>query len=105
MEKMNINIKQPKYILPLVLLPFLCLFFYVYHSSASKGQKETRQLAGINSSVGDVSPAVSKRSLENKLDAYRDRYKEADGSTALSPIATDDAGPETGSPASRAQRK
>ena len=66
---MKINFKQPKYILPPIALPFLCLFFYVYHSSASKNKKEIRHEAGINPSVGDVSQAVRKKELTDKLDA------------------------------------
>jgi conjugative transposon TraM protein len=83
---MAINFKQPKYVLPLVAFPFLCLFFYVYHSSAAKNKKETKQQIGINTSVGDVSPNIKKKNLEDKLDAYRNTYKDADGYTAVSPI-------------------
>jgi conjugative transposon TraM protein len=86
---MKINFKQPKYILPLIALPFLFLFFYVYHSSASKNKKETKQPAGINASVGDVSPAVRKKELTDKLDAYRNKYKESDGNSAVDPIPSE----------------
>ncbi|WP_295668068.1 conjugative transposon protein TraM [uncultured Mucilaginibacter sp.] len=88
---MKINFKQPKYVLPLIALPFLCLFFYVYHSGSAKNKKETKQLTGINGSVGEVSPEVKKKDLDDKLDAYRDRYKEADGNTAVNPIPSDGA--------------
>jgi len=86
---MKINLRQPKYILPLLALPFLCLFFYVYHSSASKSKKPVKQEAGFNCTVADVSADIKKRSLENKLDAYRDRYKEADGNSAVTPIPSE----------------
>jgi conjugative transposon TraM protein len=86
---MKINFKQPKYILPLIALPFLCLFFYVYHSSASKNKKEIRHEAGINPSVGDVSQAVRKKELTDKLDAYRNKYKESDGNSAVDPIPSE----------------
>jgi len=86
---MKINFKQPKYVLPLIVLPFLCFFFYIYHSGSAKNKKETKQLAGINGSVGEVSPEVRKQQLEDKLDAYRDRYKEADGNTAVNPIPSE----------------
>lgn len=83
---MKINFKQPKYVLPLILLPFLCLFFFVYHSSASKKQVETKKEPGIQDNVGAVSAAVQKKELSDKLDAYRNTYKQADGYTALAPI-------------------
>jgi conjugative transposon TraM protein len=86
---MSINFRQPKYILPLIALPFLCLFFYVYHSGAAKDKKAVKQQAGFNGTVADVSPDVKKRSLEDKLDAYRDRYKEADGASAVTPIPSE----------------
>ena len=87
---MSINFKQPKYILPLIALPFLCLFFYVYHGgSSSKPQKQVKLTGGMNGTVGDVSPDVKKKQLEDKLDAYRNAYKESDGNTAVIPIPTD----------------
>jgi conjugative transposon TraM protein len=86
---MKINLKQPKYILPLVALPFICLFFYVYHSGTAKNKKEVKHLAGINSSVGDVSPEIKKKDLDDKLDAFRNTYKESDGNTAVNVIPSE----------------
>jgi hypothetical protein len=68
---MQINLKQPKYILPLILLPFLCLFFFVYHSGFAAKKTEDKPVNGINTSVGQVSGDVQKKQLEDKLDAYR----------------------------------
>jgi hypothetical protein len=86
---MSINCKQPKYILPLVALPFLCLFFYVYDSSGGKSKKQVKPISGFNASVGDVSPDIKKKELTDKLDAYRNTYKEADGSTAVNAIPSE----------------
>lgn len=83
---MQINIKQPKYVLPLLILPFLCLFFYVYHNSAAKKQPQTIQQAGLNGAVGDVSSTVRKENLRDKLDAFRNTYKEISGNTAVNAI-------------------
>ena len=83
---MKINFKQPKYILPLILLPFLCLFFFVYESTFGKKKVVTKQEAGINGTVGDVSPEIRKKQLEDKLDAYRNSYKDADGFSAVSAL-------------------
>lgn len=83
---MKINFKQPKYILPLVLLPFLCLFFFVYHSSFASKKTATKTEAGINGTVGDVSPEIKKKQLEDKLDAYRNSYKDADGYSAVNAL-------------------
>lgn len=85
---MKINFKQPKYVLPLILLPFLCLFFYVWHSSAEKSKKAVADNKGLNATVADVSPEVRKKSLTDKLDAYRNTYKDADGRSAVTLIPT-----------------
>ncbi|WP_454801355.1 conjugative transposon protein TraM [Mucilaginibacter phyllosphaerae] len=83
---MKINLRQPKYVLPLILLPFLCFFFYVWQSGFSKPNTEVKQQVGLNGTVGGVSSDVRKRQLADKLDAYRNTYKDADGLTAVAVI-------------------
>lgn len=83
---MKINFKQPRYILPLILLPFLCLFFYVFHAKAVKNSGQTQKKEGMQDNVGEVSSDVRKKSLTDKLDAFRNTYKETDGTTAVTPI-------------------
>jgi conjugative transposon TraM protein len=83
---MKFNFKQPKYVLPLLVLPFLCLFFYVYHGSAAHKTPLTKQQPGLNGEVGDVSSSVRKENLQDKLDAFRNTYKETDGNTAVNVI-------------------
>ncbi len=83
---MKINFKQPRYMLPLILLPFLCLFFYAWKSSF--GQEAPVQQKGntLQENVADVSEDVKNKGLEDKLDAYRKQYKDADGYTAVGEI-------------------
>lgn len=83
---MKINLRQPKYVLPIIMLPFLCLFFYVWQTGFSKQKTEVKEQAGLNGNVGGVSSDVRKRQLADKLDAYRNTYKEADGLTAVNVI-------------------
>jgi conjugative transposon TraM protein len=83
---MKINFKQPKYVLPVILLPFLCLFFYAWSSGFSKPKAAVKETVGLNGSVGDVSADVRKKQLTDKLDAYRNTYKQADGLTAVNVI-------------------
>ncbi|MBE9599903.1 conjugative transposon protein TraM [Pedobacter sp. MC2016-24] len=81
---MKINFKQPKYVIPLLILPFICLFFYVYSSSKSDRQVvDQSQANGIQGHIGSVSPEMEKKALDDKLEAYRGAYKEADGYTAI----------------------
>jgi conjugative transposon TraM protein len=86
---MQINLKQPKYILPLILLPFLCFFFFVYHSGFAAKKAGDKPVTGMNTSVGQVSGDVQKKQLEDKLDAYRNTYKEGDGMTAVNPLPSE----------------
>ena len=86
---MKINFKQPKYILPLIVLPFLCFCFYVFHHGAAKQQVVAKQTGAINTSVGEVSPDVKKQDLTDKLDAYRNQYKETDGNNSVTAIPTE----------------
>ncbi|TFF37672.1 conjugative transposon protein TraM [Mucilaginibacter psychrotolerans] len=83
---MKIDFKQPKYVLPIILLPFFCLFFYTWHSGFSKPKETAKENMGLNGTVGDVSSDVRKKQLADKLDAYRNTYKEADGLTAVNVI-------------------
>jgi conjugative transposon TraM protein len=89
---MKINFKQPKYVLPLLALPFLCLFFYVWQSTFDKPKTEVKQQAGLNGNVGNVSADVRKKALADKLDAYRNTYKEADGYSAVNVISKEASG-------------
>lgn len=43
-------------------------------------------MVGINGTVGEVSGDVKKKQLADKLDAFRDTYKEGDGNTAMTAI-------------------
>lgn len=82
---MKIDFKQPKYILPIIMLPFLCLLFYGYKSFSKDSSDEPVQgLSGIQSEIGKVSEQIQKKPLDSKLDASRETYKRAnDGYTAI----------------------
>lgn len=83
----NINFKQPKYVIPLLILPFVLLFFYVYRTSLSKDQSAGQGTGtGIQDNIGQASQQVQKSGLSDKLDAFRNQYKEAGGSTAINAI-------------------
>lgn len=83
---MKINFKQPRYMLPLILLPFLCLFFYAWKSSFGKEAPVQQKGNILQENVADVSEDVKNKGLEDKLDAYRKQYKDADGYTAVGEI-------------------
>lgn len=89
---MKIDLKNPKYVIPIILLPFMCIFFYVYKSSFGK---ETPKMAGRDSlqvNLAGVSDQVKNKALSDKLDAYRDQYKQSDGYTAVGQIQEEQTG-------------
>ncbi|WP_432328082.1 hypothetical protein ACRQ5D_34095 [Mucilaginibacter sp. P25] len=60
---MKIDFKQPKYVLPAIVLPFLVLFFYAWQSGFSKKEPATKPSTDLNANVGDVSSYVRKKIL------------------------------------------
>ena len=97
---MTITIKKQKYVIPIILLPFLCLFFYVYKSSFGKPKPVIGHQDTLQTAVAGVSAQVSSRTLASKLDAFRDRYsRPEDGYTAINDIQEDEqadkGGPQT----------
>lgn len=86
---MKINFRKPKYVLPIIFIPFICVFFYIYQSRAStQVVEETPE--GLQESLAEVSGEVKGTSITNKLDAFRNQYKSADGATAIGAIAIDE---------------
>lgn len=84
---MKINFKSPRYVIPLIALPFFCLFFYIYQSSLV--QKISTGENGSDSlqvTISGVSEKVKNRSLIDKLEAYRKLYRKGDGYTAIRQI-------------------
>lgn len=67
---MKINFKQPRYVLPLILLPFLCLFFYAWKSSFGREEPIAQNPNELQDHLVDVSDGVKKKGIEDKLDAY-----------------------------------
>ncbi|TSJ39710.1 conjugative transposon protein TraM [Mucilaginibacter corticis] len=84
---MKLNLRQPKYVLPIILLPFLCLFFYIWHSGPGSKKPAEKKQEELNGAVGQVSSVVRKENLQDKLDAFRNTFKEADGSSPVAAIS------------------
>lgn len=82
----RIHFNQPRYIIPIILLPFLCLFFFVYKLNTADASPETKDKSGIQDQIGTASPEVQKSAFDDKLEAFNEQYKESDGNTAVHPI-------------------
>lgn len=103
---MKIDFKEPKYVIPLLIYPFLILFFYVYRGSAKPKNTLVEKKLGMQENVADVSPQVKKQELTDKLEAYKNQYKEADGYSAIGSIDPEQtAGSTYGSGYSEAEKR
>lgn len=80
---MKINFRQPRYVLPVIVLPFLCLFFYVYQTGFAKDESPQHEGDPLQGQIADVSEDVKNRALSDKLAAYREQYRRGDGYTAI----------------------
>lgn len=83
----KIDLKKPRYALPMICFPFILLFFYIYKSSFGKEGKLMPGKDSLQVNVAGVSDQVKNQGLAGKLDAYRNKFKQADGYTAVGSIA------------------
>lgn len=80
---MKINFRQPRYILPVIAMPFLCLFFYVYRTGFAKDEAPLQEGDPLQGQIAEVSDEVKNSALSDKLAAYREEYRRGDGYTAI----------------------
>ena len=90
-----IKFNQPRYILPLIVLPFIYVFFYMfYYTMASKEAPEIYQeTASINTELPD--PFLDKGNLKGKFDAYLEAYKNNRDFSAMQEIDRREEQPKT----------
>lgn len=86
---MKIQFNQPKYVIPLIIFPFTFLGFYIYQDLFAGSIPQTSVQGGLQESVSAPSREVVDKNLNDKLSAYRQRFREADGYTAISEIEPD----------------
>jgi len=85
---MKIDFKNPRYAVPIMAIPFLCLFFFVYRESLSKNRTVSAE-KDMNGNLAEISDQVRERGLSDKLEAYKNSYKEADGYSAIKTVGDD----------------
>ncbi|MDQ0965436.1 conjugative transposon TraM protein [Flavobacterium sp. W4I14] len=85
---MKIDFKNPRYVVPIMAIPFLCLFFFVYRESLSKNRTVSAE-KDMNGNLAEISDQVRERGLSDKLEAYKNSYKEADGYSAIKTVSED----------------
>lgn len=87
----KINLKGPRYMLPLICLPFILILFglYISSSSSTKDQRDTAQ-SSLKSEIAEVSTEVQSQKLQDKLQAFQDKYTKGDGYSAVENLADED---------------
>ncbi len=92
---MKINFKQPKFILPLIFLPFILLFFWIFSTWGSKKQNAELAKADslskikqdeINPVLPGASPEVNNQQIEGKFESYQEAYKHTRDASAMQTI-------------------
>ena len=70
-----IRFNQPRYILPLIVLPFIYVFFYMYrYTMGTEGQQTVfEETASINPDLPD--PFLDEDDLKGKFDAFQEAHK------------------------------
>lgn len=70
-----IKFNQPRYILPLIILPFIYVFFYMYEYTREESEKKVpfMETASINSELPD--PFLDGDDMKGKFDAFQEAHK------------------------------
>src|ERR1039458_5725614 len=85
---MKINFKQPKYIIPLITLPFLALGFFIFGGKISPDKKGNAagKVEGLNTNMPGVDTSISKGEIKDKFSAYQQAFKNVTDESAISGI-------------------
>lgn len=94
----SINFKSPKYIIPLIALPFLFIFFWVYRDFAGKSESkenaERELIKGegerVNHEMPDPSTKIQDEEIMDKFGAYADKYKRSKDASAVRKLSSRD---------------
>jgi conjugative transposon TraM protein len=85
---MKINFKQPKYVIPLIILPFLTLGFFIFGGKLTADQKviANKKVEGINTNMPGVDTSISKGEIKDKFSAYQQAFKNVTDQSAMGDI-------------------
>jgi conjugative transposon TraM protein len=79
----KINLKSPRYVLPLICLPFILLLFVVYRRQAPQAKDLDPPRDSLRSDLAGVSEQIQQQKLQDKLQVFQERYRKADGYSAI----------------------
>jgi len=82
---MKINFKQPKYVIPLIILSFLIFGFFVLGGKMNADQKKIpeEKAQGINTNMPGVDTSISKGEIKDKFSAYQQAFKNVTDQSAM----------------------
>lgn len=88
----KINLSSPRYILPLICLPFILILFSVYLKQAKPASTPGEQTGdSLRSDLAGVSQQVLGEKLQDKLQAFEQKYRKSDGYSAVGALADEQA--------------
>jgi hypothetical protein len=82
-----IKFSQPRYILPLILLPFIYVFFYLFHYTMASEEvlpSNVQETTSINPELPD--PFLDNDDFKDKFDAFREAHKNKRDISAMQEI-------------------
>jgi conjugative transposon TraM protein len=87
----NIPFRQPRYIIPLILLPFFFLFFFIFRhwngsAQAAPMGRDSVATNQINPLMPGVGKKITEEPVKDKFEAYQDAFKHNTDFTALENI-------------------
>lgn len=76
MEKLKIDFKQPKYIIPIMVFVFANFMFYVFSTMNPEDTTEKVVIGAddLQLSLSDASITLQEKDLDDKFEAYRQNY-------------------------------
>lgn len=84
---MKVNFKKPKYILPLFLLPFIFLFYYLFGRPKEGAEiaktKVVQKQEGLQTTMPGVDTAIANKSVKDKFKTYQKYFRHARDSSAI----------------------
>ena len=85
-----IRFNQPRYIIPLIILPFIYVFYFLleYTHGEEKQWDTPTETAEINPVLPD--PFLDEDDLKGKFDAFREAHKHKRNATAIQKIKQED---------------
>lgn len=86
----KINFKHPKYILPLIILPFIFGGYFLFGATGNPERPvQDSSTAGINVSFPKVDSSISNQAISGKFAAYQSAYLNAKEQSAMNSIYQD----------------